>query len=67
MNKLIIGSVIAVITGVVSVIIYRKRKEEKENEEIKDSVDKLMAMANATENGKDSFTWNGKEYKIHTH
>lgn len=66
MNKLIIGSAIAVIAGVVSVIVYRKRKAEKEQKEIIDAVGKITAMANATENGKDTFTWNGKDYKIRT-
>lgn len=65
MTKLILGSLIAgAFTGVATAYVVRKRNEKKELNDIADSVDKLLAMSKAVENGEDTFEWNGDTISI---
>lgn len=65
MTKLIIGSLIAgAFTGVATAYAVKKYNEKKELNDIADSVNKLLAMSKAVENGEDTFEWNGDTISI---
>ncbi len=65
MTKLILGSLIAgAFTGVVTAYAIRKYNEKKEIDDIADSVDKLLAMSKAVDNGEDTFEWKGETISI---
>ena len=67
MTKLILGSLIAgAFTGVATAYVIRKYNEKKELDDISDSVDKLLAMSKAVDNGEDTFEWKGNTIKINT-
>lgn len=67
MTKLIIGSLIAgAFTGLATAYVLRKYNEKKELDDITDSVDKLLAMSKAVDNGEDTFEWKGNTLQINT-
>ena len=67
MTKFIIGSLIAgAFTGLATAYVLRKYNEKKELDDITDSVDKLLAMSKAVDNGEDTFEWKGNTIKINT-